>query len=81
MQAVFHTEMRLDDHADREREKYVSDLLSQGLEKSKGLDQAPHHESHDETIAFARQLINIGERSSIGRNGPLGISYPKTSIS
>ena len=85
MQAVFHTEIRLDDHTDRERERYVSDLLSHSSDKNKDSNQDPHNESHDEIeIALARQLINIGERSSIGRNAPLGryiVYQHKSSVS
>ena len=79
MQAVFHTDIRLDDHSDREREKYVSDLLPQSSDKDKDKDKGSDKyedksleqgkDSHD----LARQLLHIGERSSVGRNPPLGI--------
>ena len=68
------------DHTDRERETYVHDLLCQGSDKTKntGSDQDVQNESHEE-IDLARQLINIAERSSIGRNAPLGMSCTNTS--
>ena len=100
MQAVFHTDIRLDDHTDRERKRYVSDLLHQGSDKDNGRgsdqgkdqdkeqgldkgkdqnknkgsdqDREKHQDSHAEKD-LARQLIKIGERSSVGRNAPLGI--------